>query len=178
MKKVIIIALLICFMASGCDSPFSCNPAEYGVDFIIYKYNTGEQYRDNVMLWTYWGDTIPISKKRRHHFHNGYSHYPYFGADDTINYCILSLTYNEIDTMNEEWKKHYRDYIIPNVRVSEMYRVEICPCKRRDCYYKLFPFCTEDSNNSIKWDFFTIDTTKINQMIDNGTLWQYFNRII
>lgn len=43
---------------------------------------------------------------------------------------------------------------------------------------KLFPFCTEDSNNSIKWDFFTIDTTKINQMIDNGTLWQYSNRII
>jgi hypothetical protein len=102
MKKVIIIALLICFMASGCDSPFSCDP-DTEVDFVIYKYNTGEQYRDNVLLWANSFDTIAISKKRRHHFHNGYSHYTYLGADDTINYCILSLTYDEIDTMNEEW---------------------------------------------------------------------------
>ncbi len=176
MKKTILIALLLCIMASGCDSPFTCKPWDDGMTFILYKYNTGEQYRNNVLYQSH--DSVAIPKEHRYFFHNGYSHCgSILEAGDTSEYHILSLKYDDIDTMSNEWKTRYQNYIIPNVRISEMYRVYVCGCRKHDCYYTQFPFCTKGSS-SINYDFFSFDSTIINQMIDDGTMWNYFKRII
>ena len=99
-------------------------------------------------------------------------------ANDTNNFHLLSFTYDEVDTMTDDWKAHYQDFIISDVRISEMYRVFVCDCRQLDyCYFKQFPFCTKDSSD-INYLDFSFDSTIINKMIDNGTLFNYFKRII
>ncbi len=179
MKKTTIIALLLCIMVSGCDKHFfGCEDDR--MTFVLCKYNTGEQYRNNVMICTNQGEfPIVVKKKDRYFFHEGYIHcISIQEAEDTNNFHLLSFTYDEIDTINDEWKKHYQDYIIPNVGISEMHRVFVCDSRKLDCYYKEIPFCTQGSNNNISYYLFSFDSTIINQMIDNGTLWSYFERII
>lgn len=179
MKKTTIIALLLGIMVSGCDKYyFGCEIPR--MTFILYKYNTGEQYRNNVMICANQEDfSCVVSQKDRYFLHKGYSHCIYIQeAKDTNVFYLLSLTYDEIDTMNDEWKEHYQDYIIPNVSISEMHRVIVCDSKKLDCYYKKIPFCTRGSSNNISYYLFSFDSTKINQMIDNGTVWNYFKRII
>ncbi len=178
MKKMIIIALLLSATFISCDGgPFSCKLRADLSYFTLYKYNTGEQYRNNVLIRkTRSNDPIIITN--RCFFHNGYSQVNSIQeAKDTANFFILSVTYDELDTMNDEWRNNIQDYIIPDVRISEMHTAKICDCKQLDyCYYKKYPFCTKDSNNIYHYNY-SLDSTIINKMIDDETIWSYFIRV-
>ena len=108
-------------------------------------------------------------------YHNkGYIEYGSQGdTPDTANLFLLSFTYDELDTMNDEWKKHFNDYIIPNTRISEMYTATICGCHKRPCFYENYPFCRRAKDGT-----YFLDQTTTNQMIDDETIWNYFERII
>lgn len=178
MKKTTIIALLLCVVFTSCDW-YCYNPdIEFYSIITLYKYNTGEQYIHNVKAYSIEvpdGIVAEVIPEFYFIYHNkGFIEYGSQGdTPDTANLFLLSFTYDELDTMNDEWKKHFNDYIIPNTRISEMYTATICGCHKRPCFYENYPFCRRAKDGT-----YFLDQTTTNQMIDNGTLWGYFQRII
>ena len=179
MRKITIIALLLFVMCTSCDW-YCYNPdIECFHHIYLYKYNTGEQYIDNVKVISTYGpnggivaEVIPYNFFK--FYHKGYiEHWGQGDAPDTSNFFVLSITYDELYLMNEEWETHFQDYVISNIRISEMYTTTICHCSKRPCFYENFPFCYVANDGTI-----VLNQTTTNQMIDDETIWNYFERII
>ena len=174
MRKITIIALLPFVMCTSCDWYCVSPSSEEFIPVYLYKYNTGEQYINNVKLKLDGIDTLLISNKFIiGYYHNGYMSRWGLDVPDTSNIFVLSITYDALDTMNDGWKAHFRDYVIANIWISEIYTTNFCFCHKRPCFYENYPFIFMAKDRT-----FHFDPTKTNQMIDDKTIWKYFERII
>lgn len=103
----------------------------------------------------------------------------FLNLSHSINYeynkaRLLTITIDDIIEGNapNNWKENWENYVMDGNPYKTFY---ICPaslCKYSEFYYKDLPFYRDGSGEK------GIDTNIINNMIDNGTLFEYLYKAI
>ena len=157
-----------CSDNSGGDFPY----------FYVFKYVGGEDLSHHVEIidncqpmpiFLDSAECIPI-KLNQNYFLN---------LKHPINYDyskarLLLITIDDIENGNvpENWKEHWEEYVMDGNPYEEFYICFASHCKYSEVYYKDFPFYRSGCGDK------GIDKNIINNMIDEGTLFNYLYKAI
>ena len=186
MSYIIPSIILVVFVLSACESKcerqMRIDGPSYACTF-VYKFPEGRDLSNNIMITVRYDgrDTLFESFYEGYRpipLHNGYyMDGPISKQTGSLDYYYLTITYDDIEqgTVPPEWKSHWKEYIVPCWRVTniycpydEVYCNEFCDCDDEPCGYLHSELYNEDItlHTPIVEDIH-IDTNILNQWIDN-----------
>lgn len=180
---------------TSCEkSTVGCNPDTnkgYPFYFQLLRFDTEKDFSRNIIMISY--DKPVDSNDTRYgqlltNGNNPVLHNDYVMSFENWPFCyfyLLSLTYDDLRNHEDGWLgRNWKDYIVEDLVISKVYNAEFTTCKSDDSYYKKLPYFANGEGDEEGEDclFFIKDYTphyyisreKMNRLIDNGTILDYF----